>query len=576
MNGLVVGLSVILVTAMFHATLLLLSLGLAQTSTQPLTGFKVDGERWTYEGDGLSLRGILLKPEGKGPFSAVLVSHGLGGNANAFGMAKAREMVKWGLVCMACDYTHAAVPGGAKLSPVGPDRQTYGASEENLRRASKCLDILASLPEVDSKKLCAYGHSMGGFVTIGLAAKEPDRFVAAAISGSGIAPRDGFPAPSNSAAAKIKTPFIIFHGSIDNTVRPAQSLALKEILDREGVACDRHVFADVNHPVDRDKSPEVFGLMRNWFAKYKLVEPGPVTTMQSLPSSEPRSQIANAQQGVIGPPVNPNAPPEWVREPIEAKNGHYKTFRSSTIGQEVSYFLYVPAAYEQSKDARFPVMYWLHGIGGVQTGIPPLVARIDAAIEASKTPPMLVVFVNGVRNSFYCDSADGKTPIETVIVKDLIPHVDATYRTIASREGRIIEGFSMGGFGAAHLGFKFPELFGAVSIIDGALVDLNTMQTRHAELYQRIFGGSPDQFAAENPRELLPRHQDVIRGRTKIRMCVGALVPGNRSFHEQLTNLKIDHDYDVFEVGHNHVAIYEGLGDKNWSFYRQVLSNRAD
>jgi len=189
---------------------------------------------------------------------------------------------------------------------------------------------------------------------------------------------------------------------------------------------------------------------------------------------------------------------------------------------------------------------------------------------------MLIVFVNGIRNSFYCDSADGKVPVETVIVKDLIPHIDATYRTLASRGSRIIEGFSMGGFGAAHLGFKYPELFGAVSIIDGALVDLNTMQTRHAEIYQRIFGGSPERFAADNPRELASKNQDAIRGKTKIRFAVGALVPGNRSFHEQLTDLKLDHDYDLFDVGHNHVAIYDSLGDKNWDFYRRVLSNRAD
>jgi len=566
---------------MFHAALLVLPLCVAQTqglaqTQEPLSGFKLDGERWTYQSGDLATRGILLKPEGKGPFPAVLISHGLGGNATAFGTAKAREMVKWGLVCMACDYRHAAVPGGGKLNPAGLDRQTYGASEENLRRASKCLDILASLPEVDARRLCAYGHSMGGFVTIGLAAKEPNRLVVAAISGSGIAPRDGFPAPSNAAAGKIKTPFIIFHGSIDSTVRPAQSLALQEILDKSGVACERHVFEGINHPVDHDKAPEVFGLMRNWFAKYKLVEPGLATAAPPPSLSEPRAGIAVAQKGAKGPPVDADAPPQWVRERIEAKNGHYKTFKSNTINQDVSYFIYIPSAYDQAKETRFPVMYWLHGIGGAQTGVPPFIQRFDAAIEAGKSPPTLIVFVNGVRNSFYCDSADGKVLVETVIVKDLIPHIDATYRTIETRDGRTIEGFSMGGFGAAHLGFKYPELFCAVSIIDGALVDLNIMQTRHAELYQRIFGGSPERFTADNPRELIQRNQEAVRGKTKIRLAVGALVPGNRSFHEQLTSLKIDHDYDVFDVGHNHAAIYESLGDKNWNFYRRSLSNPPD
>src|SRR5204862_8314678 len=136
---------------------------------------------------------------------------------------------------------------------------------------------------------------MGGFVTIGLAAKEPTRLVAAAISGSGIAPRDGFPAPSNAAAEKVKTPFIIFHGSIDNTVRPAQSQSFKEILDKNSVANERHVFEGINHPVDRDKGPEVYGLMRNWFAKYGLVEAGPAVAApaaQTATSGAP--QAANA------------------------------------------------------------------------------------------------------------------------------------------------------------------------------------------------------------------------------------------------------------------------------------------
>ncbi|MEX2138045.1 MAG: alpha/beta hydrolase-fold protein [Pirellulales bacterium] len=176
------------------------------------------------------------------------------------------------------------------------------------------------------------------------------------------------------------------------------------------------------------------------------------------------------------------AAPEWVREKIEAKNSRYEKFRSKTIGQEVSYFIYVPADYERKPEARYPVMYWLHGMSGGQTGIPRLVERYNAVIESGKMPPMLVVFVNGVRNSFYCDSADGKMPVETVIIKDLIPHIDSNYRTIARRDGRIVEGFSMGGFGAAHLGFKYPELFATVSIIDGSLTDATAMQERLPDL----------------------------------------------------------------------------------------------
>jgi endo-1,4-beta-xylanase len=167
---------------------------------------------------------------------------------------------------------------------------------------------------------------------------------------------------------------------------------------------------------------------------------------------------------------------------------------------------------------------------------------------------------------------EGKAPVESVIVKDLIPHIDATYRTVARREGRIVEGFSMGGFGAAHLGFKYPELFGTVSMIDAALVSLDTMRERHSALYRRIFGGKAENFQAEDPRALVDRNAAAIRGRMAVRLAVGALVPGNRSFHETLTDLNIAHDYDELAVGHIHGAIYDGLGAKNWEFYRRALA----
>ena len=93
--------------------------------------------------------------------------------------------------------------------------------------------------------------------------------------------------------------------------------------------------------------------------------------------------------------------------------------------------------------------------------------------------------VHGLRDSFYCDTADGQIPVESVIIQDWIPHLDRYYRTLEHRNQRILEGFSMGGFGAAHLGFKYPEIFGAVSILDRALLDADQMKARHRVLWER-------------------------------------------------------------------------------------------
>lgn len=223
-------------------------------------GFTLTGERWTYREGDFAMSGILLKPEGEGPFPAVLISHGLGGSASSFGLTKAREMAGWGLVCIAPDYTHS---GGVRGGP----STNFGASAENLRRAKTCLELVSKMPEVDPKRLAAYGHSMGGFVTIGLAGNSPDLLKAAAITGSGISSQEGYPAPSEGLAGKVRTPFLILHGSNDTVVRPEQSASFKEILDQNKVANIRTILEGEGHPIDQSKREEVFSAVRNWFGE---------------------------------------------------------------------------------------------------------------------------------------------------------------------------------------------------------------------------------------------------------------------------------------------------------------------
>lgn len=244
------------------------------TTVSP-TGFTLDGERWTYRDGGLSMNGILVKPDGEGPFPAVLVSHGLGGSANSFSLQKARELARRGFLCIAPDYTHSAQAEGGRSGagggPTGgrggahpPD---FGASAENIRRARACVDLLRTMPAVDAQRVFAYGHSMGAFVTIGLAASDPGLLAAAAITAGGVAPRDGFPAPSEVAAERIRTPFLIFHGSADTVVRPEQSESLKAILDRNRVPNERIVFPGEGHGIDRTRQTEIFDGMRALFGR---------------------------------------------------------------------------------------------------------------------------------------------------------------------------------------------------------------------------------------------------------------------------------------------------------------------
>jgi dienelactone hydrolase len=243
--------------SIFLATVALLAPGVCAGEPK---GFKLDGERFKFDDGELSFSGVLIKPSGKGPFAAVLISHGLGGNGERMGRVMARDFVRHGFVCISPDYTHS--------NPRG-DRKTFGASAENIKRAKKCLDILQSLSEVDSKKLYAYGNSMGAFLTIGLAAEESDRLVAAAITAGGINSVAGFAAPSKTQATKkSKIPFCILHGSDDTTVPPEKSKLLEEVLKQNKVPCDRIVFDGVGHNLNGAKGREVNEKIEAWFAKY--------------------------------------------------------------------------------------------------------------------------------------------------------------------------------------------------------------------------------------------------------------------------------------------------------------------
>jgi hypothetical protein len=112
------------------------------------------GAKWTYTEKGTveyDLSGILYKPAGSGPFPAVMINHGTGGSVSSYSTNIAKQMVKWGFVCIATNYTHVAanVPCGKPGSCIETMGE-WGASNSNLLRAMKCRQILTSLTYVDS------------------------------------------------------------------------------------------------------------------------------------------------------------------------------------------------------------------------------------------------------------------------------------------------------------------------------------------------------------------------------------------------------------------------------------------
>jgi S-formylglutathione hydrolase FrmB len=134
---------------------------------------------------------------------------------------------------------------------------------------------------------------------------------------------------------------------------------------------------------------------------------------------------------------------------------------------EQTFEIYLPPSYDASPAKRFPTLYLLHGFIGtskVWTKNMSLQSLMDEMIKSGKTREMIVVAPNGrnaYQGAFYTNSTvTGNW--EDYIYRDLVQHVDATYRTIARAESRGIAGHSMGGYGAMSLAMKHPDVFSAV------------------------------------------------------------------------------------------------------------------
>lgn len=160
--------------------------------------------------------------------------------------------------------------------------------------------------------------------------------------------------------------------------------------------------------------------------------------------------------------VSPMQNSEWARKSLPETVKH-ATFKSASMGIDVGYYIYLPPGYETGQE-KYPVVYHLHGgRPGAENKAVRLASYVDAAIQKGTIKPTIYVFPNGGPVSWY-DMPEMKQGLgESVFVKELVPHIDAAYRTWGTRQGRALEGYSQGGRGTTRIMFKHPELFLSVA-----------------------------------------------------------------------------------------------------------------
>lgn len=217
---------------------------------------------------------------------------------------------------------------------------------------------------------------------------------------------------------------------------------------------------------------------------------------------------------------------QWVMRPskeLEARTPGlvHETFESPAMKSTVGYSVVLPPSYAEGSK-RYPVVYWLHGGGGNECSSLFTSHAWSKLYASRKIQEVILVYPNGFRSG-YMDHHDGKVMVETMVIRELIPRIDKRYRTIASRAGRAVHGFSMGASGALKFTIKYPDMFCAAVAYGGGAIDLaNTTNQFVLDILERNLKSDRDLVRQNNTYHFLEKkHADVRENGTRFFLICG-------------------------------------------------------
>lgn len=253
-------------------------------------------------------------------------------------------------------------------------------------------------------------------------------------------------------------------------------------------------------------------------------------------------------------PSDTNNPPPAARSRVTS-DSLYSEALHTTMGFDI----YLPAGYDGN--TRYPVLYTLYGYGGDQHsmlgGFMAINVDAERLIAARRIKPLIIVAPDydnsfGVNTTVQqaSNAAGGSIGMyRDYLTKELIPYVDSRYSTIQQREGRFVEGYSMGGFAALHLAFLEPALFSRVAVHSAALWDYSA-----SDLFigQRDWLYPTPELRAQRDPFLLARTQDLRELRVHVDVGLGdSLLGVNDRFYRSLLDLGISARWRSDSGGHN-------------------------
>jgi S-formylglutathione hydrolase FrmB len=267
---------------------------------------------------------------------------------------------------------------------------------------------------------------------------------------------------------------------------------------------------------------------------------------------------------------------------------------SKILRRPVRYCVFLPPSYDADSSRRYPVLYFLHGLGeNEQTLLDSEGWDLIQELWAQKQMGEFVIVAPNGGRTFFINSEDGKVRYEDFVMQELLPFVDSHYRSRTEKQFRGVTGISMGGYGALHLALRHPEKFASVSAHSAALVaklpkfDADDPQEQMlAQTMGPAFGAPFNRaFWERNNPFTLVRAGAPAAPAAPLRIYFDCGTEdefgfnvGAQAFHELLAAKKIPHEFHLYRGGHNWEYFAEHMPSSlkfQWDGFAAGLSGSA-
>lgn len=233
--------------------------------------------------------------------------------------------------------------------------------------------------------------------------------------------------------------------------------------------------------------------------------------------------------------------------------------QSSVMSRTYKAVVILPVSYAKSK-AAYPVLYLLHGGFGHYRDWLEKTPDRELIQRLSDQYNLILVLPEGEVFSYYIDSPVKKdSQFESYLIKDVIPKIDASYRTNRSNKARMISGLSMGGYGSLYISSRHPDLFCAAGSMSGALnPDMRgwRLPPEPTANIKAAFAGimGPIETVDYSKYSVIEMADVMKTNMVEIIFDCGVddfLIEPNRELHRRLVFNQTPHDYSERPGGHS-------------------------